>query len=233
MKRSHINRLLRRAEEFLAERRFHLPPFARWSPADWTARAEGARHIVDCGLGWDITDFGSGDFERCGLLLFTIRNGSLSPAAPGPRKTYAEKILIVEEGQVTPLHFHWSKMEDIIHRGGSGRLMVQLFNASADEQPERTSAVTAWIDGMPRSLPAGSVVALEPGESITLPQYCYHAFWADGGRLLLGEVSQVNDDSADNRFAEAAGRFPLIEEDELPLYLLCSDYAKHLKPSGS
>ena len=25
-------------------------------------------------------------------------------------KLYAEKLLIVEEGQITPYHFHWSKL---------------------------------------------------------------------------------------------------------------------------
>ena len=34
----------------------------------------------------------------------------------------------------------------------------------------------------------------------------------------------VNDDSTDNRFADEEGRFPVIEEDERPLYLLITDY---------
>ena len=37
-----------------------------------------------------LSDYGAGDFERKGLILFTIRNGSL--ATPGS-KTYAEKIM--------------------------------------------------------------------------------------------------------------------------------------------
>ena len=185
------------------------------------------RQIAACRLGWDITDFGLGDFARRGLFLFTIRNGDLSPAAPLPRKTYAEKILIVEEGQLTPLHFHWSKMEDIINRGG-GELVVQLFNALPDEQVDRVSPVTVWTDGMQRTVPAGGTLTLTPGESITLPQRNYHAFWGQGGKLLLGEVSQVNDDDADNRFAEPLGRFPAIVEDEAPRHLLCTDYPRYL-----
>ena len=35
MKRSEINALMRRAEAFMAECGFHLPPFAFWSPDDW------------------------------------------------------------------------------------------------------------------------------------------------------------------------------------------------------
>ncbi len=227
MNRSQINHIMRQAEAFLEERRFILPPFARWSPADWRGRGDAAQQIVSCRLGWDITDFGLGDFARCGLFLFTLRNGNLSPSAVGPRKTYAEKILIVEEGQLTPLHFHWSKMEDIINRGG-GDLLVQLFNALPDEQIDRQSPVTVWTDGVQRTVPAGGTLRLGPGESITLSQRNYHAFWAEGGRLLLGEVSQVNDDAADNRFAQPVGRFPAIVEDEAPLHLLCTDYERYL-----
>ena len=62
--------------------------------------------------------------------------------------------------------------------------------------------------------------------SITLPQRQYHAFWAERGHgsVLIGEVSMVNDDNTDNRFYETQGRFPTIEEDEPPLYLLCNEY---------
>ena len=34
------------------------------------------------------------------------------------------------------------------------------------------------------------------------------------GPVLLGEVSQCNDDNTDNRFTPPVGRFPEIEEDE-------------------
>ncbi len=67
---------------------------------------------------------------------------------------------------------------------------------------------------------------LKPGESICLTQRVYHKFWAENGRALLGEVSRVNDDQRDNRFLEPLGRFPAIEEDEPPQYLLCSEYPK-------
>ncbi len=70
---------------------------------------------------------------------------------------------------------------------------------------------------------------LEPGESITLPTRQYHKFWGEGSRVLVGEVSNVNDDNIDNRFYEPVGRFPDIEEDEEPLYLLCNDYGKYYR----
>ena len=72
---------------------------------------------------------------------------------------------------------------------------------------------------------AGEIVVLNPGESITLPSRLYHEFWGEGSRVLVGEVSLVNDDRTDNRFYEAVGRFPEIEEDEPPLHLLVPDYA--------
>ena len=48
---------------------------------------------------------------------------------------------------------------------------------------------------------------------------------APRGRVLLGEVSVVNDDVNDNRFHQPVGRFPEVEEDEPPHRLLVGDYA--------
>ena len=59
-----------------------------------------------------------------------------------------------------------------------------------------------------------------------MTQRLYHRFYGEPGRgtVLVGEVSQCNDDTSDNRFHEAVGRFPEIEEDEIPYHLLCSEY---------
>lgn len=130
--------------------------------------------------------------------------------------------MVVGVGQVTPMHFHWAKSEDIINRGG-GNLLVRLYNATDDERLAETD-VTVSIDGTLRTVPAGGIVTLTPGESITIPQRLYHTFWGEGSRVLVGEVSLVNDDTRDNRFYEPVGRFPEIEEDEPPLYLLAMDY---------
>ncbi len=89
------------------------------------------------------------------------------------------------------------------------------------------SDVVVSIDSSEHKLPAGSTVTLSPGESITLPQYCYHTFWAEEGRTLIGEVSMVNDDDQDNRFHQTLPRFPPIEEDEPPMHLLVNDYPKY------
>ena len=229
MKRSKINQIIRRADEFIRSRGFYLPPFAYWQPDEWRSKGPEVSEIVENHLGWDITDFGKGDFDTEGLFLFTIRNGHSDNWARqarsvplGTGKLYAEKLLIEEDRQVTPMHFHWAKMEDIINRGG-GTLAIQLYNASADEKLDDTP-VQVSLDGVARTLDPGSVLRLSPGESITLPPRLYHSFWAEGGRTLIGEVSLVNDDYRDNRFLDAPGRFPEIEEDEPPLYLLVTDY---------
>jgi D-lyxose ketol-isomerase len=222
MKRSEINQIMRRADEFIRSRGFYLPPFAYWRPEEWRSKGPEVSEIVENHLGWDITDFGKGDFNKEGLFLFTIRNGHPDNWARKTGKLYAEKLLIAEDRQVTPFHFHWAKMEDIINRGG-GTLAIQLYNTSAEDGLADTP-VAVSLDGGARTLPSGSVLRLAPGESITLHPRLYHAFWAEGGRTLIGEVSQVNDDDHDNRFLDASGRFPEIEEDELPLYLLVTDY---------
>lgn len=226
MKRSVINQILRAADAFIQERGFFLPPFAHWTPDEWRQKGPEAAEIVQNQLGWDITDFGSGDFEQVGLVLFTVRNGHPSNWQTQQGKLYAEKLLLVNTGQVTPMHFHWRKMEDIINRGG-GRLMIQLFNATPEEELDPQTAVRVSMDGVVHIVPAGGVVALQPGESITLTTGLYHKFWGEDARVLVGEVSMVNDDNSDNRFHQPAGRFPTIDEDEAPLYLLVKDYAQY------
>jgi D-lyxose ketol-isomerase len=225
MKRSEINQIMHDADAFIRSHGFHLPPFAYWTPQTWAAQGDEAREIVECGLGWDITDFGSGDYPNVGLFLFTIRNGLAENLKRMRGKLYCEKLLIVDPHQVTPMHFHWSKTEDIINRGG-GELVIQLYNATSDERLADTP-VTVSVDGVRRTAAAGDKVVLTPGESITLVDHCYHQFWAEGSRVLAGEVSLVNDDAHDNRFFDPVGRFPAITEDEPPQHLLVGDYGRY------
>jgi len=224
MKRSEINQIMKDAKAFMAEKQFILPPWAYWSPDDWKKNKKGAEEIINNMLGWDITDFGSGDFYSRGLFLFTIRNGNVKT----DQKPYAEKIMIVEEMQETPMHYHWHKMEDIINRGG-GNLVIELFNSKGNNLCFDTPVVLK-TDGILRTIEPGGKVILTPGESICLEQGIYHRFYGESGKgkVLVGEVSAVNDDNTDNCFSEPVGRFPEIEEDELPLHLLASDYPNYL-----
>ena len=224
MKRSQINGIIADAAEFIVKMNFRLPPFAFWSTAEWATKGHEYDEVRDNMLGWDITDFGSLDFNKAGLLLFTLRNGNLADVRY--QKTYAEKVMVVEEEQVTPFHFHRQKMEDIINRGG-GDLMIQLYNSTAAGEFANIP-VTTHMDGRIQAVDAGTVVTLKPGESISLPPGQYHQFWGKcgSGRVLVGEVSMVNDDRVDNRFHDPVGRFPKIEEDAEPLYLLCNEYPR-------
>ena len=228
MKRSKINTILLDTKAFLDEMRFALPPYAYWSPDEWAEKNHEYDEIRDNMMGWDITDFGSGNFYKQGLLMFTIRNGNIH--APKYKKTYGEKLLIIGEGQLTPYHFHWRKMEDIINRGG-GNLMVQLFQADENEGLSDED-VTVHVDGREYDVKAGSILRLTPGESITIMQYQYHQFWGEQrtGTVLAGEVSEVSNDEEDDRFLEECGRFPRIEEDDPPLFLLYNEYPK--APAG-
>ena len=224
MKRSEINQLIRSSVTFFDEMKFRLPPWAFWKPEDWKGKYETCHEIIDNMLGWDLTDFGGGDFQRRGLILFTLRNGNLRK----DMKTYAEKVMIVGELQETPTHFHWKKMEDIINRGG-GNLVIELF--SADEHEGISGyPVRVRIDGILRTVASGGKVTLLPGESICLEQRVYHRFYGKPGkgRVFVGEVSAVNDDTSDNRFLDPVGRFPEVVEDEKPLHLLVSDYSGYL-----
>lgn len=218
MKRSEINSIIASAQEFFNLHQFHLPSWAQWEPCDWEHKGTEIDEIIKNRLGWDVTDFGSGDFYKRGLFLFTLRNGN--PAFD--RKPYAEKIMIVEEHQETPMHFHRVKMEDIINRGG-GKLVIELY-ASDPGEDLSDKEFTVSIDGIRRRIRAGEKICLSPGESICLEPYMYHRFWAEDGKTLVGEVSVVNDDLTDNRFHEGIGRFPAIEEDCEALRLLVSDY---------
>ena len=104
--------------------------------------------------------------------------------------------------------------------------MIKVYNSLDNEEIDYESDVTVHVDGREYTVPAGTEIRLTPGESIFIPQYLYHDFSVEkgSGAVLLGEVSQCNDDNTDNRFAEPIGRFPTIEEDEPPYRLLCNEY---------
>ena len=202
MKRSEINQIMQEGLNFLEkENKFLLPPFAKWSANDWKTKGEESSNIVKQQLGWDITDFGSGDFNKVGLFLFTIRNGSLEDLKNTLGKTYAEKAMIVQEEQITPIHFHCQKMEDIINRGG-GELVIQLWNSLPDDELDKVNDVLLSVDGVKVKIKAGGTLTLTPGESVCLPQRNYHKFLGKKGKgtIFVGEVSRVNDDYVDNHF---------------------------------
>ena len=221
MKRSEVNAILRQADEFVCKHGFTLPPFGNWSPDEFRRKATPA--ILDAQLGWDVTDYGRGTFGELGLTLFTLRNGSLDDLRAGRGMCYAEKLLVSRRDQITPMHRHPIKAEDIINRGGA-TLVIEPYRMAEDGSVDRSSPVEVPCDGIVRRVEPGNKIKLAPGESVTLLPGVWHAFWGEGGDVLIGEVSTVNDDVTDNVFEEDLPRFSTIEEDEAPWRWLVSDY---------
>ncbi|GAA0795322.1 D-lyxose/D-mannose family sugar isomerase [Faecalicatena orotica] len=224
MKRSKINQVIKDMEQLIKKHGFEMPPFASWTTEDWGKAGHEYDEIRDNKLGWDITDFGLGKFEEVGFSLFTIRNGN-QKMKEKYKKPYAEKLLMLYEGQTAAMHYHVSKMEDIINRGGND-VYITVYNGTKEETMLDTE-VEVCSDGKREMVSAGTKVRLRPGQSITITPYMYHDFIVPetGGPVLLGEVSMCNDDDNDNYFYDkAVGRFPAVEEDEKPYRRLCNEY---------
>jgi hypothetical protein len=227
MKRSRINDIMRAADAMIRHHGFVLPPFAHWSPDAFRARRDDARAVIEARCGWDITDYGQGRFDEMGLFLFTLRNGRLADLRRGGGMCYAEKLLISRQDQLSPMHTHVIKAEDIINRGGA-TLVVELFGSDDRGGFAEDRGGVVMCDGIRTPYAPGQKLRLAPGESVTLMPGDWHAFWGEGGDVLIGEVSTVNDDLTDNIFREPIGRFAEVEEDEPPLHLLVSDYDRWL-----
>lgn len=215
MKRSEINEIMAAADDLITAHGFVLPPFARWSPEEFAARKTQARHVIDARCGWDITDYGAGVFDAMGLFLFTLRNGRLADLQRGTGMC------------LSPMHTHVIKAEDIINRGGA-TLIVELYGSDDAGNFAEDRGGTVWCDGIRREYAPGEKLSFAPGESVTLRPGDWHAFWGEGGDVLIGEVSTVNDDETDNIFRDPIGRFSTIDEDTAPAHLLVSDYATWL-----
>ncbi len=241
MKRSEANRIIRYAMDVMKKAGYPMPPFAYYSVADWKNLGEDEEEIVENMLGWDISDFGSGDFAKCGLTIFTFRNGNFYDQKKYP-KVYAEKYLLVNDGQILPYHYHWYKMEDIINRGG-GDLVLTLYNSTPEDFADvegglagkpgtfADTPVSVKVDGKRLTIPAGGQVVLKPGQSICLTPGVYHMWQGvpGTGDVILFEVSTRNDDTIDNRFHTAGERIPAMVEDEEPEYLMFADYPRYTK----
>lgn len=235
MKRSELNQIIKYTIEKV-ERKIPFPDFAYYSRKDWENLPENEQELIDNMLGWDITDFGTNDFQNVGLTIFTFRNGNFHNKEKYP-KSYCEKLLYMLDGQMMPYHYHWYKTEDVINRGG-GDLKITLYNSSSDDFANRekmlrgeegtftNEPVIISMDGKQIEVEAGGSVILKPGSSITISPGQYHTWQAipGTGDVMLFEVSKVNDDNIDNRFKVPGGRFPQIEEDEDAEYLIFKDY---------
>jgi D-lyxose ketol-isomerase len=219
MKRSEINAAIAHAKDLLKQNNIALPFFGYTTPEE--IRTFDLTRIKAVMLGWDVTDFGSDDFKTVGATLFTVRNGEVKN--PGIGTPYAEKYIIMAGEQEIPMHYHMMKTEDIINRAG-GDLMIQVYNSKPDRSLDTETPVELWLDGVKRSFAPGEVIRVTTGNSVTLTPYVYHRFFAEDGDVVVGEVSSINDDNADNVFLNPSERFTGIDEDEAPLHLLCNEY---------
>jgi D-lyxose ketol-isomerase len=232
LRRSVINRSIDIAKRVIEYSGIVLPDFSGWTPEQWDLAGEEFNEIRDCMLGWDVTDFGSNDFYNIGRVLFTLRNGRKGKG--DYPKEYAEKLLIDPEGQRAPAHFHLSKREDLICRGG-GNILVQLSKACEDGQRSNKD-FTVQVDGCTVKMAANGIIRLKPGMSVCIPPRTIHQFWGEEGTgykidgigyTVSNEISSVCDDMNDNVFlVDYAVRFPQIEEDERCNYYLCHEYPK-------
>lgn len=190
MKRSSINRACQDASACFARHHWSLPPHPKW----------------------DVTDFGLGDFDRCGLTLVTLT------AEP----EYCEKLMYARRRQTTPCHAHAKKKEDIICR--VGELTLQLWPARPVPGARLAPSLRIAIDGEIRDVPTGGELVLPAGSRVTIPSGVWHAFWASSDECIIGEVSTANDDTRDNFFLDPhIGRFPGIEEDAPATFRLLSE----------
>lgn len=223
MKRSDVNAAIEWAKKLLKDNQIGLPEFSEWKRNDWINNSDGTEMIKKTMLGWDVTDYGLNDFAKIGGVLFTVRNGDQKDSSIGV--PYAEKYILLRDGQALPTHFHFSKTEDIINRAG-GILALKLYNAKEDESIDYESDVVVYMDGIKHTVKAGETITVNTGCSISLTPYMYHSFWALEGKgdLVVGEVSAINDDNIDNKFSPELPRFTDIEEDEPAVHILCNEY---------
>ena len=109
-------------------------------------------------------------------------------------------------------------------------MCIEVYNSTPDGDLDRESDVTFYTDGIKNTVPAGSIVEITTGNSITLTPGLYHRIFAKegSGMLIAGEVSSINDDKTDNRFYAPTARFCGVEEDEAPRYILANEYEKFI-----
>lgn len=221
MKRSEIEAIIGKSLAMMASQRFYLPPFAGWTPEQWREQAEPTRAMRAAGVGWNIVEFEKDAFFRSGIAVFTLRMGDYRDLPKGAGRLYAEKAFVLFEGQRVPHHYHRVKTEDLINRGG-GILGVDLVRVN-EQGMELDDDITLERNGVEITVPAHTVLQLEPGESIVLLPGLAHAF-IGVSEVLCGEISLANDDATDNYFLQPLPTSSPIVEDSPARHLVLADY---------
>ena len=198
MKRSAINAIMRESEAFMRSFGFILPPFSRWSPDEMRARKGEIDGITGASLGWDITDFGLGDFEQTGLFLFHRAQRPLCRSAARTRHALCRKGDDRPQGSGdanAPASSEGRRHHQSRRRHAGDRAVWRYRRPVRPVQGTRVAT-----DGIWRELAPGHKLRLSPGESVTLMPGDWHAFWGEGADVFVAEVSTVNDDNTDNIF---------------------------------
>ncbi len=224
MRRSFIDARIDEMRALCDRHGVALPAFARWGEAEFQANPDPAALIAARGLGWNVVEFRPGAFATDGLTLFTLRMGDWRELESKRGRLYAEKAIMSLDGQRAPHHYHVVKTEDIVNRGGA-RFVVELFQVDALGEPTKDRFRVLKDVGV-LDLGPGDQVRLEPGESLTLEPYVAHAFWAEGGTALAGEVSLANDDRSDNYFVPPLPPPDPIAEDAPARHVTVRDYGR-------
>ena len=215
MLRSKVNSHIKLSLNYLLKKNYNLPIWASWNFSKWKRNTKLAKKISTYQLSWDITDFGSDNFDKIGLTLFTLRNGTLSEKN---NIQYAEKLMVLKPNQAIPYHYHKRKIEDIINRYG-GELELGLYHTNNDKK-----IINYEIDSKTKHIKPFKKIKISEGQSIRLFPFCCHYFKSplkNKKLLIIGEVSSVNNDNNDNFFPSNAPRFNKIVEDEkieIPLW---------------
>lgn len=226
MKRSLVNASIQYAKQLLEKQNIRLPDFGYWTLEDWKKQKGDLKVIKQLMLGWDLTDHGLGRFQEIGCTLFTIRNGMLHQPEVGV--PYCEKLLIFQDGQRLPTHYHGFKTEDIINRAG-GPMFIRLYNTVDGKAVD--TPVKVYQDGIQHTHMPGEMVIIQPGNSISITPGIAHTFGSEpgSGDIVCGEVSKVNDDTVDNFHIELQPQqYAKIDEDEPIVHPLCNEYARLL-----
>lgn len=222
MRRSEIEAIIDETLEIMGAHGVVLPPFAHWTPDEWRLKGEATHLLRERMLGWNVVAFDPSDFYRSGIALFTTRMGDYRALETGRGKLYGEKVIVVREGQLVPHHFHRVKTEDFFNRGG-GVLEIDLLRVDENGQ-QVEGAFTLDRDGLLVEARSGETIRLSPGEGVTLEPGVAHAFRAEGGDVVCGEISLTNDDATDNYFIPPLPSLPAIVEDAPARRVIVADY---------
>jgi len=237
VKRSEIDAAIERAIGNANKLGVALPKWADWHPAQFDAGAEGIR---DQRLGWKVIDFGVGDFQHCGLVLFALcapltddfgaplTNSQLVGAYEYPVTAFSRKYLFVQAGQTEPHHFHRQKRRKEVSVVAGGSVHFELAWADSDTALSATRDVNIQVDGIWHHLPANGEIDLKPGETITLPANLSHIIKVlpGGCDVILLETSTANNDSSDNIFPFMTPTSKTVVEDAKARYQLLDEHQR-------